>query len=293
MITQNLSGMDKEQQSFFDENGYLGPIPMGDIPHLSDLKHSLEQSSKVSGTKVENLLVERDAHIKFRLVYDIATLPCIKDSISELLGDNLLLWIGHVICRPPGDKGQSWHVDQTNKNVAGVHVSVAVTDMNLSNGCMHVIPKTHKYAEISNSYFGEQQRLGNIDLRDGDSMLRFADHLHPENAPHQIVPIQLNSGQYCLTKGGLWHGVTPHKSDQTRIVLIARYMSPQKKITSHEGRNPLNCIIVKGKDTYSKNVLSFPPLPLFKKYLFLNYSLNMYYNKILKKFLDISALVNE
>lgn len=285
MVSQTPISMSEEQQNFLEENGYAGPFSIDDTVHLSTLKTSLKQANRTFIDKIENLLKHRNAHLKFRLVYDIATLSCIKDNVSKVLGDDLLLWIGHVLCRPPGDNGREWHLDQTNKDVNGLHVSVAASDMTLENGCMHVIPKTHKYGEITNPYLYEQAKLGNIDNNDVHSMLAFADRLHPEDAPHQVVPIQLKSSQYCFTKGGLWHGVTPNTSNETRIVLVARYMRPQESKVMRGKQDSLKCIVVRGKDLTRNQQLIAPPLPLFKRNLLFSYNLNRFYSNSLGRLL--------
>lgn len=270
----------KKDKSFFDENGYSGAFSIGQDT-LWEFKTSIKQAKRISDRKkVENLLKKRDNHIKCRLMYELSTHPSVLDHVSELLGKDLILWITHTICRPPKDKGQPWHVDRRNKDVDGVHVSMAITDMNLSNGCMHVIPKSHKYRELSNSFLADKEKSGEVDLNDIQSVLSLVDTLHPENSPHQSVPIELKSGEYCLTKGGLLHGVSPNVSDGTRMVLIARYMIPQNRVFIDFDDRPLSCITVKGKDQYKKNLTYSPPLKLFNKSLYFNHLINLLSSKI-------------
>ncbi|MEO0759416.1 MAG: phytanoyl-CoA dioxygenase family protein [Cyanobacteria bacterium J06648_16] len=197
--------------------------------------------------------------------------------LSACLGPDALLWIGQVVNRKAGGRGQPWHIDQINWEVSGVHASIAITDMNLSNGCLQVIPKTHHY-QLSQSDLEAHAKAANADLWDGQAMVKLADQLHPENAPHQLVSLEVKAGQCFFTRGGLWHGVTKSIASQPRIALVTRYMRPDIAGQGTDGR-PLSCIQVLGVDEYHKNRLSQPPRSWFRNNLLLNYRLNKLLSK--------------
>ncbi|MGK7908745.1 MAG: phytanoyl-CoA dioxygenase family protein [Synechococcus sp.] len=271
MTAQPQLRLGKEQQRFFEENGYSGPYSLEDMSPLMALLQSIQNPKKVLNVKTQKLVLNLESHTKCRLIYDVATDPSAIDSISKLLGDDLLLWYGRI--KSFGKSGQQWNIDQVNKDVAGVQLSVAMKDMDTDKGCIQVIPKTHKYAE-SKKYLIEQEKLGNIDLYDNHSMQMLADRLHPENAPHQVVHLQMQKCQYYLIKGGLWNGIKPDSSGAKQLILLARYTRPQNKVFYSELNRRLNCIIVQGEDTYGENILTNPPLSLFRKNIYLNHILN-------------------
>ena len=255
-IAQN-SLLNNTQKEFFAKNGYVGPFSLPDRSSLLELKRIIKSTS----SKVRVLFMpHRNSHIISKPVFYLATEPSILDGVSSFLGPDLLLWIAEVASKQPGDGLTPWHIDNTNYAVGGVHVSVAITDMNINNGCLEVIPGTHKYQDDLREYANKRE----WDLGSSESMVQLADYLHPENAPHQIVPMELKSGQYFFTKGGLWHCAGANQTEKERLALVARYMRPD--VSSEEACNcdySLSCVLVRGEDNHKLNTLFKPPLNKF------------------------------
>lgn len=255
---------------FFEKAGFLGPFELNHVVRLETLRHALSEAIKepqddtrenpldqLDQSTKSNILDRRVAHITSKLVYDLATEPEILDDVAELLGSNILFWMAETIWREPGhdghivkSTGQIWHIDVINAWIKGVHVSVAVTDMTLKHGCLQVIPGTHQY-DVDLVALAE---AGECDLTDGLSMVKLADRLHPENAPHQITSIEMKAGQYCFTRGGLWHGVSRNNDTRTRLGLVARFARTDVKIKDFAG-NLIPCILVRGEDSHQLNLL--------------------------------------
>lgn len=267
------------KQSFFQKHGYAGPFSLTATETVNSLNHAInvyEQNPKHKNTRFPILsrnYGERMAHVHSRLIFEAATEPDIMNSVASYLGPDILIWIAQVVQRYPNSRGQEWHIDQINWEVKGVHVSIALSDMNLSNGCLQVIPKTHGY-HLSQTDLRQQMSLFNIDRWDGEGMVALADKLHPENAPHQLVNLEMVSGQYAFTKGGLWHCATPNGSSTVRRALVARYMRPDVL------PRKLPCVLVRGTDQYQPQTLRTAPRSWGKRNLLWNYRLN----KLLSKF---------
>lgn len=212
----------------------------------------------------EDRLSTRDSHVRSKHIFDVASDPAVLSRLEELLGPDILLWVGLVRNRPPGNPGQGFHRDRINVLVDGIHTTVALTEMTKQNGCIHLIPGSHKY-DIS---LQQSRREGQCDLHDWDSVLRLADKVSPQNAPHEIVRMELRPGEFFFGKSGFWHSVSSNISNQTRYALAARYMKPDK-ITKHWHDDDatvkvvknasLPCILVKGKDHHGLNRLYPPP----------------------------------
>ncbi|MEM9803969.1 MAG: phytanoyl-CoA dioxygenase family protein [Cyanobacteria bacterium P01_D01_bin.56] len=270
-----------EEQKFFRENGYTYPFSLANSQNVEMLSQAIQQFQK-SGKGIKYSVLsppygDRKAHIFSKIVFDLATDTAILDALTRCLGADILLWIGHVITRKPKSKGQFWHIDQINWEVDGVHASIAITDMTLENGCLQVIPKTHQY-NLSQSELEAEAKLAGTDLWDGEAMVALANRLHPENAPHELVSLEVKAGQSFLTKGGLWHGVPRSTANRPRAAVVARYMRPN--IAGKEAGRPLPCVLVAGADTEQKNNLCHPPQPWFKGNVLLNYRLNKLLGKV-------------
>ncbi len=257
------------QKELFHKNGYLGSFSLTDTSSVKKLRETVESSSEIA----QRLMSTRSAHIVSKPIFKVATDSSILERVSNLLGPDLLLWMGQVLVRKPGSSYVIWHIDELNYALNGVHLSMAISDMNIRNGCLQVIPGTHNYKEN----LAEYVKKGECDRYSAESMVQLADRLHPENAPHQIVSLELKSGEYFFTKGGLWHGVTKNQTQEQRIALVARYMKPEvnsRKIEKYDGGNPdkpaireggsLPCILVRGTDNYKLNTLYQPPTNKFQ-----------------------------
>lgn len=275
------------QLEFFQENGYAGPfsLPSSSLT-TENLLLAMESSQKlfkgVIDKGLDRLVFYRKHHIFYHHVFALVTEDCILEDVANILGPNLLLWIAEMRPRHPNNKGQAWHIDQANYQVGGVHVSIAINEMNQQNGCLQVIPKTHQY-HISSQELAERSRKGECNLNNAESMALLADKLHPENAPHQVVSAEMKGGQYFFTKGGLWHGVPPNSSQGTRFSCLARYMTPD--VPSH-----LPSILVKGVDDYNLNTLYKPPSKVLANNLLFNSLINASHGNNFK--LSFQSLVN-
>lgn len=261
--------------SSFNALGFAGPFTLDDTAQVETLRSFIEghrdpgilgrilSKARLIG---DRRLQQVHGHLAFRAVYDFAVQPQLLDAVQSILGPDLLLWKGRIIVRPPGSTGQAWHVDFDNKMVGGVHITFAVSPMTSDNGALQLIPGTHGY-DVS---LHDSARAGACDLHDASSVLALADATHPENAPHELVTMALNPGEYFLTKGGLWHGVPPNRTALPRVAVLSRYMAPdvESHIWSHDDSAPvvvskqsLPCILVRGEDSFRLNRLHAPPRP--------------------------------
>jgi hypothetical protein len=72
----------------------------------------------------------------------------ILDLVEQIIGKDVVLWGCQIFCKPAGDgmevpmhqDGQYWPINP----LATCSVWVALDDVDVSNGCMRVVPGTHK-----------------------------------------------------------------------------------------------------------------------------------------------------
>jgi len=73
--------------------------------------------------------------------------PAVLDIVSDLLGPNLDCFLSQFIFKNHGAMGQPWHQDSyyfAFDNRPQVGVWLAVTEATLENGCLHVMPGSHR-----------------------------------------------------------------------------------------------------------------------------------------------------
>jgi hypothetical protein len=148
---------------------------------------------------------------------DLARDPAIVDLVSGVIGDDLILWGCHVFCKPAGEGFETpWHQDGHYwpiRPLATCTVWVALEPSTAANGCLRVIPGSHR-----------EQRLH--------------EHLHEDRADltlnqrmvegsfdeAQAVDIELEPGQMSLHDVYMIHGAKANTSGQRRTGVALRYM---------------------------------------------------------------------
>ncbi len=151
-----------------------------------------------------------------RELLDFARSPEILDMVEQILGPDLIMWGSQVFSKPAGD-GQAipWHQDGQYwpmRPLATVTVWIAVDAATRANGCLRVIPGSH--------------RLGLLDhVSSDDRRLALSQGL-AEGAFDEAdaVDIELEPGQVSLHDCMLIHGSNANPSGRRRCGYAVRYM---------------------------------------------------------------------
>ncbi len=207
-----------EQIQFYNENGYL-----------SGFRVFADGEAETARARSDRLL---DRFIKegkgsyaidryqdrFQTIWDLATAPSILDYVEDLVGPNIICWATHYFCKMPGDpKGVAWHQDCSYWPLTPsktVTVWLAIDDVDRENGCMQVIPRSHRHGHLAwrESSAAEQ----NVLSQTIEGAERFG-------AP---IDIELKAGEISLHSDLLIHGSLPNLSNRRRCGLTLRYCSP-------------------------------------------------------------------
>ncbi|GAB7180210.1 ectoine hydroxylase-related dioxygenase phytanoyl-CoA dioxygenase (PhyH) family [Kitasatospora sp. Ki12] len=194
-------------------------------------------------------LIRNDA-FWVRLITD----PRLVDIAEAFLGPDLACFTAHYICKPPHD-GQSvlWHQDGAYWKLdpmEALTVWLAVDASNRENGCLRMIPGSHRLP------------LHEPSLRtDVPNMLFSAadeDLVRQWSRERGIVDIELNPGDVSIHHPHLLHYSEPNTSANRRCGLDIGYISTSTRIRS-EGVY-LDPILVRGQAQEGVNQYrSVPP----------------------------------
>ncbi|MBI1733493.1 MAG: phytanoyl-CoA dioxygenase family protein [Gammaproteobacteria bacterium] len=247
----------------FARDGFVGPfeLPAPQREHWLQPGRLKQIHQVLNGGKL-NKEQERNQHLYSASLLNLVTAPPILEQVCTMLGENVLLWVAHILSRAPGSGGQAWHSDSINQYIRGIHASIALTDMTLENGCLSVVPGSHLFRT---SLWAHEQARG-LDRRDADSILRLADESAPWNAPHALRHMELHAGQYFFTWGGLWHGVGKNDTPRPRIACVGRYCRPDFQCRDYGFRDDRialgelqPCLLIRGRDDFHLNDIRLPP----------------------------------
>ena len=198
-------------------------------------------------------------HLDEEFIWQMATDPRIIDAIEELMGPDIMLLSTHFFCKypdPEAKKFVAWHQDVTYWGLQPpeAHTAwVAVDDADAENGCMRVIPGSHKTGIATH---GESERAGNLLSVNQEIPDELVD-------TSQAFDLELKAGQISIHDGQLFHASNPNTSDRRRCGLTLRYIAPhvsQPELNSLGGKYPT--ILIRGEDRYHNFPEQPQPFPL-------------------------------
>ena len=165
------------------------------------------------------------------LAYDtwfltIARKPEILAMVRQVLGDNVALWNSSFFAKPArvGTKtpwhqdGEYWPIDP----LATCTVWIAIDASTIENGCLRVIPGSHRDQQLAAHSENNGPGLAlNLELNSTE---------FDESKAHDIV---LEPGQVSLHDVYLFHGSEANHSDKSRRGMTLRYM-PTSSVYWHD-----------------------------------------------------------
>lgn len=174
------------------------------------------------------------------------------DIVEAFIGPNIALFASHYICKLGGD-GQPvlWHQDGHYwplEPMEVITVWLAVDDSDKENGCMRVIPGTHRNRQL----YKHERNTERPNVLSSQVDIATVD----ENI---AVDIEVKSGGVSVHDPFLIHGSNPNFSKRRRCGLTIRYIPTSTKIT----RNDWKTFLFRGDGKEGKNVYS--PFPPFRK----------------------------
>jgi len=215
-----------------------------------------ELESKEGESKAEIGLIDR--HFDAKFVWELATHHTILNYVQRMIGTDVLLLATHFFCKYPsrGDKFVAWHQDVTYWGLEppfAITAWLAIDDANQENGCMRVIPCSHKGSILDHGKSSKEGNLLSINQEIADSMVDAAS----------AVDIVLKAGQMSLHHGKLIHGSNPNRSNRRRCGLTIRFVPPSiRPVDSDSTRGKWNPVLISGKDRYHHFELE--PRPSFR-----------------------------
>jgi ectoine hydroxylase-related dioxygenase (phytanoyl-CoA dioxygenase family) len=148
---------------------------------------------------------------------DLAMDPEIVELVSGVIGDDVILWGCHVFCKPPAEGYETpWHQDGHYwpiRPLANCTVWVALEESSAENGCLRVIPQSHR-GQVLHEHLHE-------DRSDLTLNQRMAAGSFDEAA---AVDLELEPGQMSLHDVFMIHGAKANTSAKRRTGVALRYM---------------------------------------------------------------------
>lgn len=260
----------EEDIAFYNTNGYWISPKAIDDERLELLKRHMDKVYRWEfETGREPFKAWKDSpglrqtdncHWADYVLRDLATDPLIGEMAAILLGtDEVRLWHDQLLCKPPGGNRKTpgnvgWHQDyvywQCCAEPSLVTAWVAFDDVDVSNGCMQVVPGSHQWGLINVNNFFEQD----LKKQEEEMVLEEGQTFRP-------IPLVMKAGQVSFHHPLTIHGSGPNTSDRFRRSMAIHIMADETVYKSGSRSDlHLNVTLMKPKDGDKFIGESFPTL---------------------------------
>ena len=186
---------------------------------------------------------------------DSAFAPLIADQriarvLTQLIGPDVKAVHSQLFFKHAGMPGNAWHQDELflpTRDRTLVTAWIALEDATVANGCLRVLPGSHRP-----SVLWPMRRHENPDLDRAEEAFGF-----PQDT-HGAVPVELAAGSAVFFDGYLLHGSFPNRTRESfRRSLLFVYCSAQTPLafdpTSYQptGADYRDIVMVAGRDPYA------------------------------------------
>ena len=199
-----------------------------------------------------------------------ATHPGVAGVLERITGAHLAHWDGRVKCmqtmlfaKPPGFPGQAWHQDERfipTRDRSLVGAWIALDDADEANGCLRVIPGSHRTGQI-------------WPFRPHDDPAEFdpTDEAYGFDDSTETL-VEVRSGDVVFFNGYLLHRSLRNRSTRSRRAFVGHYMNAWSNLPWVVGADrrvdaathDFRCVVpVAGDDPYPDRGLASPPASVF------------------------------
>lgn len=282
--------LSESQVKEFDGNGVIGPFTLFSETEAKQLWNDSVRKQLLHRNEAvySNSTLNYDRHLDIKEIEKIVTSPIIVDKLASIMGDDLLCWRTEWFPKYPGDSGTEWHQakrffefenqpklrpPEDHKEYFVLTVWVAFTDTTIKNGCMKVMPGSHKDAwffdeSLEHKFQGE----GEVDTNSGFYGYSWENlKVDKDWSPNEenARSLEMKAGQFIIFTSKCLHGSHPNQTkDDTRFAMSARYVTPDVYV--YEGMESYSSLgeelslkkystlLVSGNDAFGRNKVTSP-----------------------------------
>jgi len=261
--------MDDAKRAFYKENGFIvieGALTPDEVQALRDETAAICRAERgtIPGF-VEGEPGESDDDVMRRylcihfphkispLMEKALSLPSMVDVLTSVIGPNVKCMQSMLFIKSAKKPGQAWHQDEyyiptRDRTLTGGWI--ALDDATVENGCLWVIPGSHRRGILYDMHIHEDRRF---DCSGEARGYPWTDD--------DAVPVEVRAGSIVFFNGYLLHRSLPnYATGGYRRALVNHYMSAESylpwfwdKLPEGKGASNADCrdiVMVAGEDPY-------------------------------------------
>lgn len=236
MVCRALSA---DQARQFEQQGYCAPVAALGAGEAESYRRRLERACAIQPETAQRVL-KLKSHLVFGCLDELAHRPEILDAVESLIGPDILVWTSSIFAKNPTSANYvSWHQDLTYWGLDPSEVVtawVALTDSARDNGCMRVVPGSHKLEVAPHR-----------DTYAADNLLSRGQEVAVEVDEAMAVDLVLRPGEMSLHHVKIFHGSNPNTSSRPRVGYAIRYIATSVRQTAGAVDSAM---LVRGTDRY-------------------------------------------
>ncbi len=263
----NRSELGRPTSQFYRENGYL--VIRDGLPRetVDDINHETVAICKGERGEIHNYepalgLSDEDAlrgvlcihhpESVSRKLYDLLAQETIISVLTGIIGPNVKCMQSMLFIKSSGKPGQAWHQDEDfiptrDRSLCGAWM--ALDNANRENGCLWIIPGSHKHGVLWPQYPHSDPRF--------DCTVESFDFPYSD---HDAVPVEVPAGAIVFFNGYTLHRSLPNRAQPGtyRRALVNHYMSAESLLPwRYEEGKPMakqdyrGVVVVAGTDPYA------------------------------------------
>lgn len=212
-----MSTLPEEQFRRYERDGIIFPLAILTSNEAASFRAALESVAANCGASPPRRF--DGLHLFFDWAYRLVTHDALLDAVEKILGPDILVDGTLVFYKPPRDASYvSWHQDSV---YSGWHLTpstsawIALTDSHRANGCMRVIPGSHRDGLLEHDTVQDDPHLLN----------RRGERIRMDVDESRAVDVVLRAGEMSLHQSNIIHGSQPNSSAEPRIGFIVRFVT--------------------------------------------------------------------
>ncbi len=228
------------EQAAFKQDGYL---------LFQQQVFAPERLARLQGIFAEHLAAKGDKlsdeldtpHWDDERLFEFLLAPEVLDLVEPLIGPNIALWSSHFISKDPHTgRATPWHEDSAywegrlDRYDAIVTVWVSLDGSDRENGCMRVIPGTHRNG------FSTYKPVEDLTTATFDTEINSVDE-------SKAVDFVLAPGEASLHDSRIVHGAQANTSPRRRTGYTMRYLATSARVVP-ERNEGFRVWLARGRD---------------------------------------------
>ena len=221
------------------------------LGHRSEDRITEENDSRTDEAVMQDFLCIHNPHKVAPYMLKSLSHPSLQRVLVNVIGPNVKCMQSMLFIKAAGKPGQAWHQDEDyiptrDRSLCGAWI--ALDDATVENGCLWVIPGSHKPGILWPQFPHDDPRF--------DCALESYDFPYNDD---DAIPVEVKAGSVIFFNGYLLHRSLPNRTESGfRRSLVNHYMSAESFLPWYhqEGvqmakQDTRDIVMVAGKDPYA------------------------------------------